>query len=378
MEMDTETPRLDTILAAITRYVNTASEGGDGTTNGESGATAAYLSLSAWEAAEDGANLTTTPDIHTVLCGVGSGTAADTTAVTVAGWTTDATGYIIIKANPADTGGDQSAQMPWSTSIYRLDYTGASAATIVFNIGQAYTKVMALQFRFTKTDGVSQYGQGVYVANVAGVKVSRCHSVSRSNVTGTWNGGFNNFGSVATYVCFENCVATYQAPLGSGKTSFIGFLCFANGTGANNCTAANPSYDCAELNVGFVAQGSGVTATYTNCLAEIKGTSTGTKADFLARLAGTLAGNYNASSDATAPGANSLINKTFTFVSATDFHLSAADVSGALTGGVDLSGTFTDDFDADTRVDWGIGADEVLSSGALLLRRRRSSLGVTA
>ena len=66
-------------MAVITRYVNTASAGGDGTTNAESGATAAYASLNAWEAAE-ATDLVTAGDSHIVYCSTGSGPAPDTTA----------------------------------------------------------------------------------------------------------------------------------------------------------------------------------------------------------------------------------------------------------------------------------------------------------
>ncbi|MEA2006752.1 MAG: choice-of-anchor Q domain-containing protein, partial [Patescibacteria group bacterium] len=72
------------------------------------------------------------------------------------------------------------------------------------------------------------------------------------------------------------------------------------------------------------------------------------------------------SKDDTAPGANSIHgdtdSKTPDFVSTTsgseDFHLQST--SDAINVGTDLSGTFTDDIDGDTRpIDaWDIGADE--------------------
>ena len=75
--------------------------------------------------------------------------------------------------------------------------------------------------------------------------------------------------------------------------------------------------------------------------------------------------SYNISSDATASGTGSLINKVTAdqFVSITasseDLHLKAG--SDAINVGSDLSGSFTHDIDADTRpigAQWDIGADE--------------------
>lgn len=105
-------------MAEILRYVNTASTGGDGTTNNESGGTAAFASLSAWEAATQ-TDLVSAGDSARVLCGTGSGTAADTGPVTVAGWTTSATSTITIEANTGD-----EATSVWSTSKYRISGNG--------------------------------------------------------------------------------------------------------------------------------------------------------------------------------------------------------------------------------------------------------------
>ena len=83
---------------AITRYVNAASTGGDGTTNATSGATAAYASLSAAESAEQG-DLSSI-GLVTFKC---EGTTNDTTKVAFAGWTnSSATDYIQIETS--DTG----------------------------------------------------------------------------------------------------------------------------------------------------------------------------------------------------------------------------------------------------------------------------------
>ena len=79
--------------------------------------------------------------------------------------------------------------------------------------------------------------------------------------------------------------------------------------------------------------------------------------------------NYNASTDATAPGANSRISQTFTYENAVglDYHLDSID-AGAKDFGTDLSGDatypITLDVDGTTRSgSWDIGADELVTSG---------------
>jgi len=86
--------------------------------------------------------------------------------------------------------------------------------------------------------------------------------------------------------------------------------------------------------------------------------------------------DYNASSDATADGANSLNSGTAKVPSTSDFvsvtsgsenlHLAAGAVE--IDKGVDLSGTFTDDIDGVTRTGtWDIGADEYVARNRLMI-----------
>jgi len=105
-------------MATVTRYVDTASSGGDGTTQGHSGATAAYASLSAWEAAEQ-TDLPTDTDTHVVYC---AGSTADSTAVTVAGWTTGASNDILIAGDETAPDSDGwAASGILNSTHYRLE-----------------------------------------------------------------------------------------------------------------------------------------------------------------------------------------------------------------------------------------------------------------
>lgn len=79
---------------------------------------------------------------------------------------------------------------------------------------------------------------------------------------------------------------------------------------------------------------------------------------------GTYNHDNNASSDTSSPD-DAHDSSTFTFANAgsDDFHLSESD-SDAIDLGTDLSGSFTDDFDGDTRSGtWDIGFDELAGGG---------------
>ena len=78
------------------------------------GYTNCYTSLSAWEAAEN-RDLTATDEIAVARI-EGVWTTPDTTAVTIDGWTTDATRYVKIYTTP-----EARHSGVWSTGKYRLE-----------------------------------------------------------------------------------------------------------------------------------------------------------------------------------------------------------------------------------------------------------------
>lgn len=105
-------------MATVQRYVNTASSGGDGTTNGTAGGTAAYASLSSWEANQSPSG---TDDLVVDCCG----TAADTTGVTC-DWST-APASVTIRGNASDPAGKYNGSALISTAHYRLAVASGSA-----------------------------------------------------------------------------------------------------------------------------------------------------------------------------------------------------------------------------------------------------------
>lgn len=128
--------------ATITREVNTGSAGGNGTTTALSGPNAAYASLSAWNAAEAQDLTDNGGDVMVVNC---AGTAADTTGVTLSGWTTGSTNYIEIVGN--NTTGILD------TSKYRMEVSTVIYCLRVVNAGSDFVRVRNMQFKNTNADG---------------------------------------------------------------------------------------------------------------------------------------------------------------------------------------------------------------------------------
>lgn len=331
----------------MTRYVNTASSaGGDGTTNETTGATRAYASLSAWEAARQG-DLVTAADGEEVRC---CGTAADTTAVVVDGWTTSATYYIHIKGNPNHANG-QSFLARWSTSHYRLEASSAFASAL--RSLEPYTRMTGFQVRQAATNGDDslRISHGAYTADDAYLEAMIVRGAASSSYGGTamvqaasrvtyrnciFYGGVNGGNGVFTaftgdglaHSTFENCVAANNA--GNG---------FGNGSGSNTFVLKN-CYSGGNAGSDYVSGGG---HTLTTCRSE-DGTLSTTTATF-----STSAGCY------------------FTNVTAgsEDFALGAS--SALINVGTDLSSSFTTDIAGTTRPTgantWDIGVWEYVAAG---------------
>jgi len=138
-----------------------------------------------------------------------------------------------------------------------------------------------------------------------------------------------------------------------------------NGIRVDNCDASAIVLNSTVYNMhgtggrrGVAATSAGASMTVTNTI------SMGNATDFSAVAGATLTQSFNLSSDATASGASSLINKLVanqfvdTTVGLEDLHLKAG--ADALDTGLDLSSSFWDDIDRQSRLGltWDIGADE--------------------
>ena len=323
------------------RYVNTASTaGGDGTTNATSGANRAYASLAAWEAAEQ-ADLTSLTEIAEVRC---CGTAADTTAVSVDGWTTSASYYIWIRGNEGDAAGRHEGR--WSTSHYRME---VSIDGDVLRLEEAYTRVTGIQV-YNTLALTGDWNPVGLIAPAASCVIDAVIARGTPNAADYIRSGIaiGANGIVRNSIAFDwRNTATNR---GEGFAR-IGFT-----AQAQNCTA----YNC---HAGYSTPDEGASAAQQlivrNCVAA------GCASGFLAGWTFGTGSDYNASDDATPPGANSLSNVAdFDFADAAGFDFSLGASSPLIDEGTDLSSDFTTDIAGQTRTGtWDIGAWEYQSGG---------------
>jgi hypothetical protein len=330
-------------------YVDTGSAGGDGTTPGVAGATAAYASQFAFEAARNGD--LAAADIDIVLhCNRTNGGGADTTVVVYDGGTTSATCYIAV------TQDDFPATGIYNAAKYVLAPTDAIGLTI----SDQYFRVSGLQAAVTVT--ANNGGTGIYIGGIAaGGSDIR---LDRLIVTGTCAGTGTGYGirwndADATVTLTNSIVYGF---ISGGDTGF-------RGISSDNCAAAGIFNCTSSGNYRGISHDAG-TGTITNC-AVFNNTD-----DF--GETGTPTITYCASDDNPAGTGNVDLNENasgewaacFTNYAAGDF--SVKDASSPLynTGVADPGGASQPDTDiiATARPQvgsWDIGAFELLGTASV-------------
>ena len=287
-----------------------------------------YTSLSLWEADTDN-DLVTADVIEQAECHAFT----DTTAVTIAGATVDATRYRrVYPAAGAEAG------MPWRTSgAYILQVNGSA-----LSMQESYCRVERIQIDGTATTGIVTLtlveAAGRTGMRAVGVFARLPNSSPASSPT-----AISAKAASGQVVYAINCVA-----LKLGGTKGHGYSGSAAGTTyLYNCTSINAPEN------GF----SGVSAyVMKNCLAYGSGGS-----DFAG--AGGAGTNYNASEDTTAPGTNPSLYSKFSFIDTAggNYRLALSDASARNVGkdlSVDANFAFNTDFDGNVRGPggWDIGA----------------------
>jgi hypothetical protein len=307
-----------------------------------------YTSLSAWEAAQQ-RDLVALDEIAVAECYAFE----DTTRVTIDGWTTDATRNIIVRPAPG-----AQAQIPWSTSAYRLK-VNVGAGSNVLSIVEPYTQIERIQIQAVGIGQDTTFGYN-------GVNIGAGTSASGSIVSGCYIKGDYTSWSAGTTSCIGIVAAAdINGDLFLRNNVIEGFTfpTLANGIGIrviNHSSGKTYIDNCTIVNCGscLVDGYSDMVVRNTLVIPTVGGTGFGASFG-----AGT---NYNASSDATAIGANSRTSQTFTFRNAQvgDYRLRGND-TGARGFGVNLSsgvvGSFTTDFfgqDRNRSISWDIGADQ--------------------
>jgi len=253
---------------------------------------------------------------------------------------TTATNTLTIRANAADR-----AVPGWDANKYRLSVTG----TLLCRIREGYVNFDGVQFELIPTGAANFFTDTA--RSSSGISVfSGC--VFKGDGGSAYQ--CREIGGAATRY-YINCLV-YN--LGTHGNSYLAF-----GYGANylyNCTVVGAASgpDCVVRNDG---------ATSVECKNTYAGRTSGSGACFY----GTLAGDYNASSDTSADtkfgtGINSVAVNTTNFVDVTvdggeDFHLPVGtgsalyDVGNAPGGSAPLN--YTTDIDGDTVATWCIGVD---------------------
>jgi hypothetical protein len=350
-------------MATIVRYVNTASSaGGDGTTNNTSGATRAYATLSAAEAALRQTLTGVTNDVNdqdgnnTISLRIYvSGSSADSTAVNFnnASWVTDATHRIEIIRFDTNPGSK------WDSSVYRLEAApGYGVGTLT--IGTAIHMDL-VNLQVGNTTGVDNAPIALNLGNFAWDVRIYGGFYRNSGTSGTFDGPtaiavqanatFSLKIRNATMVGADGAAFTAITYTNAAATAMLYNCTLINRSATNRTVFTTSNFD------------TGTTTRFKNLL--IQGT-TGATNNYVATTPDEATSILT--QDTSAPG-TTLDSKTVSFVDATnwDYHLASGDTA-AKDAGTDLSGdanwAFSTDADGSTRSGtWDVGADEYVVAG---------------
>jgi len=358
------------MAADVVRYVNTSSSGGDGKTNAESGGSAAYSSMFAWEAAEDTANLVGAETIHRVYCDSGTGDTPDTTAVTLASWTVNSTYYIVVSANSNGQGGkDNRSGATWVDTKYYIQNTGAGPQTINQNVN--FTVIDHLQINAVGTNSFAG-GKAMY-CNSGGGPTYLNNSLVRyqCNLPDNPNSGNYGYAVWAQALMEANNTVAYVEQIGAKApyNAIAFYMPWGNSDDrAINCTGV--ACDSLNISMGFWNNGNGdPDPIVVNCLGYGSGSTIG--GGFRATGWDSSKCSNNASNGTYAPGNGAVTGAVFSFESFAgfDFRITSDD-TGAQSLGTDMSSDSTSgsylssDYLGVTRTDpWDIGAFQVDAGG---------------
>lgn len=277
-------------------------------------------------------------------------TGADTTAVTVSGYTTGASNYIKIYTpynTATETNNSQRHLGTWDNTKYRLEKTNSDLVVTTVN----YVRYEGLQLKLTANNGTNYAGFSIGATSdsvVTDIRITAniiqgiLTSTGQRSAVQTWRpSGFSvNVVKVHNNIIYGFDNVSYSSAV---RVRYATYFVYNN-------TIKNCYW-------GILQEAGTVTAKNNiiqNTVDGFNGTFAGTS-------------NYNISDlAADAPGANSKNSTTVAFVDAVnkDFHLAESD-SAARDAGTNLSAdanlAFNTDIDGQTRpigAAWDIGADE--------------------
>jgi hypothetical protein len=318
-----------------------------------------YDSLFDWEAAQQGDLTGVRDEIAVAKCRCTGGT-ADTTAVTINGWTTSATQYIKIWTDPSESYRHNGTYQ--TGNKYRVEGNSGGWNGVVYS-EESFIKVIGLAVTLTYAD-VGQTA-AIKVAATSGTQTI-AYNICTQEVG--YQSGTGIITSGGTSYIYNNILYNFNRfESGSTSSGGIGAVKYAAGT------AYVYNNTCVNCDSGLVSNDVGDIIAINNLCNGCGSAGVGTFA------AGT---DYNATDDAVfgytvtdSGNTHDHTSHTFTFVGASDFHLASND-AGAIGLGLNLYNDaicpFQDDIDGQDRggaaAAWDIGADEyVASAGASIV-----------
>jgi hypothetical protein len=324
-------------------YADPNSAGGDGTTKNLSGATAAFASIAAWEAAVDGV----LSDAQQCVC-CRDGAAKDTSPPTINGSTTTVDYYLDVTVDPAYSCGGKA-----NAAKQLCEFTDVTG----FTINDDHVRIRGLQIQLVSPTATNR--RAITIGSIAAANavyiednVIIGHNDATYYIYGVYCGDSDLLVRIGNNVIYgiSNNASSRGIMVDAVTTCYLYRNTIAVGAGARGLYA----------NAGStVAQNTIILGSTAQCFTKSAG--------------GALSCDYCASSDDTADdqgGTGNRVSQAFTFVNAAagDYHLDGAD-TGAQGYGIDLSGDGSYplgvDIDGDTVPASGvdIGADQIVDGG---------------
>ena len=355
----------------------------------------AYTSLSNWESQIENVNITEPAEddvnpstdltaANTILMVACYADGADTTGseVNISGWTTGAGNYIRIftPTGTDEVGASQRHSGSAGTGFVMKPNTSSPGEYFsAIEIQEDYVRIDGIEIDgATITNGQSVSGiQTNNISAASDIRIDKCLIHDITSTTGA------NYPFAVGIKVDDGSTRITNNIIYDMRNTSADADAFAKGMRLDGGAAESQNvYNNTIYNVtssgsaGTIAGIHAISGTITATNNYVGGTSGGASAvDFT----GTLTQSNNISSDGTAAGSGSLTNRTATdnpnpaagdwvvFADLStgneDFHLQYVAENDALNAGADLSGTFTDDIDGETRPTgantWDIGADEI-------------------
>ncbi|MBN2094345.1 MAG: hypothetical protein JW740_03205, partial [Candidatus Zambryskibacteria bacterium] len=308
----------------------------------DTGGTGSYATLNAAIAAEQ--DDLTISDVQLTFTCRASDDSADEAAVNVDGYTVDSTRYIKIWTDPS---GSDRHEGVWDIGKYRLYLTPTSNGEYMFYIKESYTIIDGLQIY----ENIGSYYGSCVRMDYPAINIIFKNNIVHGEGTNAYRGIYGpDYGKASIY---NNTIYNFQ---GGGSA----------GSGISVATDNATNYNYYYNNTIFGCRNGVYDAGNNNSVLKNNISMNNISVDYSAVTFGTA--DKNVSSDASAPGTTVATGKTsygdyFTDYTIYDFHLKGTGLSLFGISGDDLSGTFTDDIDGDTRSTWDVGADEYVAAG---------------